>query len=238
MSYERLLGRAWDQIRDVRITPGFVSSAAGSCLIECGRTRVICTASVEEKVPAFLENAGLGWLTAEYSMLPACSSSRMTREKVANAGRTYEIQRLIGRSLRAALDRKKLGLRQITIDCDVIEADGGTRTASITGGYVALCLAVRKLMNSGLITESPIIHEVAAISLGLVHGELLLDLNFVEDSSADVDCNLVTTGEGDVIEFQTTAERELLPSSRLAELYDLGFKGIKALNALQNQALS
>ena len=238
MSYERLLGRAWDQIRDVRITPGFVSSAAGSCLIECGRTRVICTASVEEKVPAFLENAGLGWLTAEYSMLPACSSSRMTREKVANAGRTYEIQRLIGRSLRAALDRKKLGLRQITIDCDVIEADGGTRTASITGGYVALCLAVRKLMNSGLITESPIIHQVAAISLGLVHGELLLDLNFVEDSSADVDCNLVTTGEGDVIEFQTTAERELLPSSRLAELYDLGFKGIKALNALQNQALS
>ena len=238
MSYERLLGRAWDQIRDVRITPGFVSSAAGSCLIECGRTRVICTASVEEKVPAFLENAGLGWLTAEYSMLPACSSSRMTREKVANAGRTYEIQRLVGRSLRAALDRKKLGLRQITIDCDVIEADGGTRTASITGGYVALCLAVRKLMNSGLITESPIIHQVAAISLGLVHGELLLDLNFVEDSSADVDCNLVTTGEGDVIEFQTTAERELLPSSRLAELYDLGFKGIKALNALQNQALS
>jgi len=237
MAYERLLGRSWDQIRDVKITPGFISSADGSCLIECGRTRVICTASVEEKVPAFLENAGLGWLTAEYNMLPASASSRMTREKVSGAGRTHEIQRLIGRSLRAAIDRKKLGLRQITIDCDVIEADGGTRTASITGGYVALALAVRKLMARGLITENPIIHQVAAISLGVVHGELLLDLNFVEDSSADVDCNLVTTEIGDVIEFQTTAERELLPANKLGDMYALGFKGIQALNEIQNKAL-
>ena len=238
MSYTRIGDRAWDAIRKVNIIPNFISSADGSCLIECGRTRVICTASVEEKVPAFLENAGLGWLTAEYSMLPACSSGRMTREKVMGAGRTQEIQRLVGRSLRAALDRKKLGLRQITIDCDVIEADGGTRTASVTGGYVAMCLAIRKIMQQGLIDENPIIHQVAAISLGVVHGELLLDLNFVEDSSADVDCNLVTTADGDVIEFQTTSERELLPASRLDEMYALGFKGIKELNELQNQAIS
>ncbi len=237
MTYERLNGRAWDAIRDVRIIPGFISSADGSCLIECGRTRVICTASVEEKVPAFLENAGMGWLTAEYSMLPASANGRMTREKVAGAGRTQEIQRLIGRSLRAALDRKKLGLRQITIDCDVIEADGGTRTASITGGYVALALAIKKLMKSGTLTENPIIHQVAAISLGIVKGELLLDLNFVEDSSADIDCNLVTTSDGDVIEFQATSERELLPANKLNDMYALGFEGIKALNALQNQAL-
>ena len=238
MAYERLSGRLWNEIRPVNIIPGFISSADGSCLIECGRTRVICTASVEEKVPAFLENAGLGWLTAEYSMLPASSSSRMTREKVAGAGRTYEIQRLIGRSLRAALDRSKLGHHTITIDCDVIEADGGTRTASITGGYVALSLAIRKLMASGAIDENPIIHQIAAISLGMVHGEMLLDLNFVEDSSADVDCNLVTTSAGDIIEFQTTSERELLPADKLKAMYDLGFEGIRSLNVLQNKVLS
>ncbi|MBQ1266759.1 MAG: ribonuclease PH [Proteobacteria bacterium] len=238
MTYERLFGRRWNEIRGVNIIPGFISTADGSCLIECGRTRVICTASIEEKVPAFLENAGLGWLTAEYSMLPASASSRMTREKVSGSGRTYEIQRLIGRSLRAALDRKKLGLRTITIDCDVIEADGGTRTASITGGYVALSLAIRKLMQSGALDENPIVHQIAAISLGVVHGDMLLDLNFVEDSSADVDCNLVTTSEGDVIEFQTTAERALLPSDQLKAMYDLGFEGIRALNDIQNKALS
>lgn len=237
MAYERLAGRRYNEIRGVNIIPGFIPSADGSCLIECGRTRVICTASVEEKVPPFLENAGMGWLTAEYSMLPASASSRMTREKVAGSGRTYEIQRLIGRSLRAALDRRMLGLRTITVDCDVIEADGGTRTASVTGGYVAMSLAIRKLMQSGALDTNPIIHQVAAISLGIVHGEMLLDLNFVEDSSADIDCNLVATSDGDVIEFQTTAERALLPSDKLKPMYDLGLEGIRALNDIQNKAL-
>ncbi len=236
-NYIRLNDRVWDAIRPVEITPNFITSAAGSCLIACGNTRVICTASVEEKVPPFLENAGLGWLTAEYSMLPASASSRMTREKVAGSGRTYEIQRLIGRSLRAALDRKKLGLRTITIDCDVIQADGGTRTASVTGGFVALSLAIQKLIASGQIKENPIVHQVAAISLGKVSGELLLDLNFVEDSSADIDANLVATPDGYVIEWQTTAERALLPMQELNEMVELGMKGIRELAELQNNAI-
>ncbi|MBQ8036249.1 MAG: ribonuclease PH [Proteobacteria bacterium] len=233
----RVDGRVWDAIRPVRITPDFIPSAAGSCLIACGDTRVICTASVEEKVPPFLENAGLGWLTAEYSMLPASASSRMTREKVAGSGRTFEIQRLIGRSLRAALDRKKLGLRTITIDCDVIQADGGTRTASVTGGYVALALAVRKLMQSGALRENPIIHQVAAISLGKVSGNLLLDLNFIEDSSADIDANMVATPDGCLIEWQTTAERALLPLAELSDMTALGMKGICELAEIQKQAI-
>lgn len=235
--YVRLNQRSWDQIRPVTITPDFITSAAGSCLIACGQTRVICTASVEEKVPPFLENAGLGWLTAEYSMLPASASSRMTREKVSGSGRTFEIQRLIGRSLRAALDRKKLGLRTITIDCDVIQADGGTRTASVTGGFVALALAIKKLMDAGTLSENPIIHNVAAISLGKVSGELLLDLNFVEDSSADIDANLVATPEGNIIEWQTTAERALLPMNELNDMVELGMKGIHELVKLQNDAI-
>ena len=237
-TYKRLNDRLWNEIRNVVITPNFIPSAAGSCLIACGNTRVICTASVDEKVPPFLENAGLGWLTAEYSMLPASTSSRMTREKVSGSGRTFEIQRLIGRSLRAALDRKKLGARTITIDCDVIQADGGTRTASITGGYVALALAIHKLIKSGLLAHSPIIQKVAAISLGKVSGELMLDLNFVEDSSADIDANLVSTPNGDVIEWQTTAERALLPMAELPEMLELGMKGIRELCAIQEQAIA
>ena len=219
------------------ILPGFIPSAPGSCLISCGQTRVICTASVEDKVPGFLENAGMGWLTAEYGMLPASTSSRTTREKVTSAGRTYEIQRLIGRSLRAALDRKRLGTRTITIDCDVIQADGGTRTAAITGGFVALSMAVSKLMASGALSQNPIIHQVAAISLGKVHGELLLDLDFVEDSSADVDANLVATPQGEIIEWQTTSERNLLPVPQLQEMVELGIKGIREHAELQQQAL-
>lgn len=233
----RVDGRAWDDIRPVSITPDFITSAAGSCLIACGNTRVICTASVEEKVPPFLENAGLGWLTAEYSMLPASASSRMTREKVSGSGRTFEIQRLIGRSLRAALDRKKLGLRTITIDCDVIQADGGTRTASVTGGFVALALAVRKLLQNGTLRENPIVHQVAAISLGKVSGDLLLDLNFIEDSSADIDANMVATPEGELIEWQTTAERALLPLADLGDMTALGMKGVRELAALQRQII-
>ena len=235
--YKRHEGRLWNEIRKVRIEPGFIPSAAGSCLISCGNTRVICTASVEEKVPPFLENAGLGWLTAEYNMLPASTSTRTSREKALGSGRTHEIQRLIGRSLRAAIDRKKLGLRTITIDCDVIQADGGTRTASITGGFVALSLAVRRLMDKGFLKTSPIIHEVAAISLGKVCGNLLLDLDYIEDSSADVDCNLVATPEGEVIEWQTTAERALLPVTELQGMVDLGMKGIRELVELQRAAL-
>ncbi len=237
-NYIRLQNRVWDEIRPVSILPNFITSAAGSCLIACGNTRVICTASVEEKVPPFLENAGMGWLTAEYSMLPASASSRMTREKVSGSGRTYEIQRLIGRSLRAAVDRRKLGCRTITIDCDVIQADGGTRTASVTGGFVALSLAVHKLLKMGLLSDSPIVQEVAAISLGKVTGELLLDLNFVEDSSADIDANLVATPNGDVIEWQTTAEKALLPMAELPGMVELGMKGIRELNALQKQAIA
>lgn len=229
--------RLMNEIRHVEIIPNFIPSAAGSCLISCGKTRVICTASVDEKVPQFLENAGLGWLTAEYNMLPASTGARTSREKVAGAGRTHEIQRLIGRSLRAALDRKKLGQRMITIDCDVIQADGGTRTASITGGYVALVLAIDKLMRQKLIEKSPIVEQVAAISLGKVKGELLLDLDFVEDSSADIDANLVSTPQGNVIEWQTTAERALLPFSELGAMVELGLSGIRQLCEVQNAAI-
>lgn len=229
--------RSMDQIRHVEIIPQFISSAAGSCLISCGNTRVICTASVDEKVPSFLENTGLGWLTAEYNMLPASTGARTSREKVAGAGRTHEIQRLIGRSLRAALDRSKLGLRTITIDCDVIQADGGTRTASITGGYVALVLAIDKLMREKVIETSPIVEQVAAISLGKVRGELLLDLDFVEDSSADIDANLVCTPQGNVIEWQTTAERSLLPFGELGGMVELGLSGIRQLCDIQNAAI-
>ena len=234
---KRLNDRARNEALPMTILPGFIPSAPGSCLISCGQTRVICTASVEDKVPGFLENAGMGWLTAEYGMLPASTSSRTTREKVTSAGRTYEIQRLIGRSLRAALDRKRLGTRTITIDCDVIQADGGTRTAAITGGFVALSMAVSKLMASGALSQNPIIHQVAAISLGKVHGELLLDLDFVEDSSADVDANLVATPQGEIIEWQTTSERNLLPVPQLQEMVELGMKGIREHAELQQQAL-
>lgn len=230
--------RAHDAIRDVVITPHFISSAAGSCLIACGQTRIICTASVEERVPNFLENAGLGWVTAEYSMLPASASSRMSREKVANAGRTYEIQRLIGRSLRACIDRKKLGQRTITIDCDVIQADGGTRTASITGGYVALKLAIDKLIQNGLLTESPIIQEIAAISLGRLGKLSLLDLDFIEDSSADIDANLVATANGEIVEWQVTAERALLPNAEMQSFLELGLTGIQKLIAIQRDVFS
>lgn len=235
--YIRLNDRSWDEIRPVTITPNFITSAHGSCLIECGRTRVICTASVEEKVPPFLENTGVGWLTAEYGMLPASASSRMSREKTATGGRTFEIQRLIGRSLRASLDRQKLGSRTVTIDCDVIQADGGTRTASITGGFVALSLAIQKLINTCALTENPIVRSVAAISLGKVAGETLLDLNYVEDSTADIDANLVATPQGDIIEWQATAERALLPIGELDDMVKLGMKGIRELVDLQNKAI-
>ena len=236
--YERLNKRAWDEIRPVTIIPHFIPSAAGSCLISSGNTRVICTASVEEKVPPFLENAGRGWLTAEYNMLPASTSTRTSREKALGSGRTHEIQRLIGRSLRAAIDGRKLGLRTITIDCDVIQADGGTRTASISGGFVALSLAIQSLMKKGLLKTNPIVHQIAAISLGKVMNNMLLDLNYIEDSSADVDCNLVATPTGDIIEWQTTAEHALLPMNEIPAMMELGMKGIREIAEIQKNIIN
>jgi ribonuclease PH len=238
--YERLLGRAWDSLREIKITPHYIHSGAssGSCLVEFGQTRVICTASVEERVPPFLENTGLGWLTAEYGMLPASTHTRMSRDRTAHSGRTYEIQRLIGRSLRASLDRSKLGSRQITIDCDVLEADGGTRTASITGGFVALTLTIRKLLSLGTLRVNPIIREVAAVSLGKVRGAALLDLNFVEDSTAEVDANLVATYDGDIIEWQATSERGAMPLASMTTFLELGMKGIRKLIEIQRSVLA
>src|SRR5437867_11528263 len=205
----RLDGRAANQLRSVRITPGFISQAEGSALIEIGHTRVICTATVEETVPVFLKGTSKGWITSEYSMLPRATNIRTPRESTAGkkSGRTHEIQRLIGRALRASIELEKLGERQIWIDCDVIEADGGTRTASITGAFIALSLAVKKLMASNKLTQNPIRSHVAAVSVGIVGGVPMLDLNYVEDSSADVDFNLVMTDSDEFVEVQGTAER-------------------------------
>ena len=229
--------RKADETRTVKITTGFISSADGSVLIEMGNTRVICNATLLPEVPAWLAGKGRGWITAEYSLLPQSTGKRVERERKGASGRTQEIQRLIGRSLRGAADLNLLGENAIVVDCDVIQADGGTRTASITGGYVALVLAIDKLMRQKLIEKSPIVEQVAAISLGKVKGELLLDLDFVEDSSADIDANLVSTPQGNVIEWQTTAERALLPFSELGAMVELGLSGIRQLCEVQNAAI-
>src|SRR5215813_6456809 len=220
----RIDNRAADQMRPVRITPEFISIAEGSALIEVGHTRVICTASVEEAVPAFLRNTGKGWITAEYGMLPRSTLTRTPREasKGRIGGRTHEIQRLIGRSLRAVADLHSLGERTIFIDCDVIQADGGTRTASITGAYVALALAVQKLVAAGTLPKSPLREAVAATSIGIVDGEILLDLAYEEDSRAEVDMNLVMTGSGKFIEVQGTAEQHPFDDTQLKKMMDLG----------------
>src|SRR6266496_3656869 len=201
--------RAPDQIRPVRIVPDFISTAEGSALIEVGNTRVICTASVEESVPAFLRNSGKGWISSEYGMLPRSTLTRTVRESVKGrpSGRTQEIQRLIGRSLRAVSDLKRLGERTIWIDCDVIQADGGTRTASITGAFIALGLAMQKLVEAGTLSAAPLRDYIAAISVGVVDGEVLLDLNYEEDSRAEVDMNFVMTGAKKMVEVQATAEQ-------------------------------
>ena len=232
-----------NQIRLITITPNYLPHAEGSVLIECGNTRVICTASVEENVPGFLRGQGLGWVTAEYGMLPRSTGSRMRREAAAGkqSGRTQEIQRLIGRSLRAVIDRSKLGERQILIDCDVISADGGTRTASITGAFVALQLAVNGLLKQGLITENPITEPVAAVSVGVVNGVALLDLDYPEDSGCDSDVNVVMTGSGKIVEVQGTAEGATFSIDELNTLLKLAEHGIKELldhqqHALQSQA--
>ncbi len=234
----RLDGRAADALREHEIIPGFVPTAAGSCLIRTGNTRVICTASVEEGVPGFLRNKGQGWLTAEYAMLPASTGSRKARDGLKKDGRGVEISRLIGRALRQAVDRRYLGERTITIDCDVLTADGGTRTAAITGGYVALALAIRKLMAEGLLKESPLIHQIAAVSAGVVGGTPCLDLSYPEDSTAETDMNFVMNEQGCFIELQGTGEGRAFTPEELSRLISLGSKGCRELLGLQSNVLS
>ena len=228
-----------DQLRPVKITPNFIPTAEGSVLIEVGNTRVICTASIEETVPSFLRNSGKGWISSEYSMLPRSTLTRTPREvtKGRASGRTHEIQRLIGRSLRAVADLNKLGERTLWIDCDVIQADGGTRTASITGAYVALGLALLKLVEAGTLPALPLRDSVAAISAGIVDGEILLDLCYEEDSRADVDMNFVMTGSGKMVEVQATAEHQAFDDAQLDKMLKLAKAGVQALNAMQNQIL-
>lgn len=223
------------QLRDTRITPSFTMHAEGSVLIEAGRTRVICTASIEDRVPPFLRNTGKGWVTAEYGMLPRATSTRTQREASAGkvGGRTQEIQRLIGRSLRSVARLPELGERTIWIDCDVIQADGGTRTASITGGFVALALALQHMRQKGMIRTIPLSDYVAAISVGVVSGTPMLDLAYDEDSNADVDMNVVKTGDGRFIEVQGTAEGPPFERAELDSLLSLADNGIQQLIAIQ-----
>ena len=239
MSYERIDNRTHDQLRNVKITPNISPYAEGSALIEVGGTKVICTASVEDRVPMFMRNKGLGWVTAEYSMLPRATNTRTQRETQRGpSGRTQEIQRLIGRSLRAVVDNKLLGERQIYLDCDVIQADGGTRCASITGAYVALALACRKLLKQGTIKTSPILSEVAAVSVGIIEATPILDLAYEEDSNADVDMNIVCTGTGKFIELQGTDEREPFSREQMDEMLLLAEVGINKLFEIQRNVLA
>src|SRR5690348_1124796 len=232
--------RAADELRPVTIEPGFMRSATGSALIACGGTRVICTASVQESVPRWLAGQGRGWMTAEYGMLPASTGERRQRDvsKGRPDGRTVEIQRLIGRSLRGIADLEGLGERTIYIDCDVLEADGGTRCASITGGYVALALAIRRLKEEGKVTKDPLTGSIAAVSCGIADGAPLLDLDYPEDSTAEVDANVVMTGDGGLVEVQATAERTPLSRAHLDDLLALAQTGIEGLRAAQEAALA
>ena len=231
--------RAPDQLRAVSLHPDYVSTAEGSVLIEVGNTRIICTASVEETVPSFLRNSGRGWVTAEYGMLPRATLTRTARESARGrvGGRTHEIQRLIGRSLRAVTDLEKLGERSVLIDCDVIQADGGTRTASITGAFVALSLALGKLVQAGTLKAVPLRDSVAAVSVGIVDGHPLLDLSYEEDSRADVDMNFVMTSADKFVELQATAEHQVFDDAQLQAMISLARHGIKALLEKQRAAL-
>ena len=232
--------RAPDQLRPLRITPEFIGTAEGSALIEVGNTRVICTASIEEAVPQFLRNSGRGWISSEYAMIPRSTLTRTQREvsKGRQSGRTHEIQRLIGRSLRAVTDLGKLGERTIWIDCDVIQADGGTRTASITGAFVALGLALAKLVEAGTVPSVPLRDFVAAVSVGIVDGEVLLDLCYEEDSRADVDMNFVMTAGGKMVEVQATAEHRVFDDQQFAKMLELARKGVRELIEKQRAVLS
>ena len=231
-------GRNLDESRSILIETNVTKHAEGSCLIKIGDTHVLCTATVEDRVPPFVKGSGLGWVTAEYGMLPRSTGSRMRREAASGkqGGRTVEIQRLIGRSLRAGVDRVALGERQITVDCDVIQADGGTRCASISGGWVALKLAVKKLLQEGTVTTDPLISPIAAISCGIYAGQPILDLDYSEDSEAGVDGNFIMMGSGNMIETQISAEGSTYSRSQLDELMDLAIKGIKDLIIAQEKA--
>jgi len=233
-------GRSATVLRSVKLTRSFTKHAEGSVLIEFGDTVVLCTASVEESVPPFLRGKGTGWVTAEYAMLPRATHTRSQREaaKGKQTGRTLEIQRLIGRSLRAVTDLEKLGERSVYIDCDVIQADGGTRTASITGAYVALVDALTTLKAKGLLSEIPLKEAVAAVSVGIVGGEALLDLNYLEDSTAEVDMNFVITSSGRFVEVQGTAEAEPFTSAQMDAMRDLAISGVQQLFALQQESLA
>jgi ribonuclease PH len=233
-------GRAASELRAVAIEPGFVRPATGSALISAGETRVICTASVQESVPRWLAGRGRGWVTAEYGMLPASTGERKQRDVARGRpdGRTVEIQRLIGRSVRGIVDFEALGERTVYLDCDVLQADGGTRCAAITGAYVALALAVRRLVAEAALEGSPLTGSVAAVSCGIVDGEPVLDLDYVEDSAAEVDANVVMTGDGGLVEVQATAERTPLSRAHLDDLLGLAAVGIETLRELQERAVS
>lgn len=234
----RFQDRKKDALRPISLQINVNKHAEGSCLIKCGDTHVMCTASLEEKVPAWVKGTESGWVTAEYGMLPRSTATRMDREaKKGQSGRTHEIQRLIGRALRSVVDLKALGELCIKVDCDVIQADGGTRTASITGGFVALYLACRKLMENGIITQMPIVDTVASISCGIYQGETLLDLDYEEDSHAETDSNFVITGKGGLVEIQGTAERKPFSTQQLLDLLALAQKGTGELAALQREIL-
>lgn len=231
-------GRDVSEMRAVSIETGFTKHAEGSCMIKMGDTHVLCTATIEDRVPPFIKGSGLGWVTAEYGMLPRATNTRMRREATAGkqGGRTVEIQRLIGRSLRAGVDRVALGERQITVDCDVIQADGGTRCASITGAWVALRLAVNKLMKAGDVISDPLVDPVAAVSCGIYAGQPVLDLDYPEDSEAGVDGNFIMTGSGQLIEVQMSAEGSTYSRDQMNTLLDLAEKGVSELVAAQKAA--
>ncbi len=231
--------RTPEQMRPVKITPDFISTAEGSALIEIGNTRVICTASVEETVPSWMRNSGKGWITSEYGMLPRSTLTRSARESARGrvGGRTHEIQRLIGRSLRAVVDLTRLGERTIWLDCDVIQADGGTRTASVTGAFVALGLALGKLVEAGTLTSAPVRDFIAATSVGIVDGEIMLDLSYEEDSRAEVDMNFVMTGSKKMVEVQATAEQRPFDDAQLKRMIELAKRGVESLVAKQQAVL-
>lgn len=237
MSWQRPDGRQPNQLRPIRFERNFTRFAAGSVLARCGDTQVLCTASIQESVPKFLQGSGKGWLTAEYRMLPSATTQRQERELMKLSGRTQEIQRLIGRSLRAAVDLQALGERTIVVDADVLQADAGTRTTAITGGYVALVDAVEKLVQQGKLERSPIVHQVAAVSVGLLEGEPFLDLNYPEDVAADVDLNVVMNEELAIIEVQGTAEHGFFSRTQLNGILDLAEKGIRDLLEVQRNTL-
>ena len=231
-------GRKLDEMRAVTVATGFTKHAEGSALIKVGDTHVLCTATIEDRVPPFIKGSGLGWDTAEYGMLPRATNTRMRREAAMGkqGGRTVEIQRLIGRALRAGVDRSALGERQITVDCDVLQADGGTRCASITGGWIALRLAVNKLMKAGDVVSDPLVDPVAAISCGIYAGQPVLDLDYPEDSEAGVDGNFIMTGSGKLIEVQMSAEGSTYTRDQMNQLMDLAEKGVSELAAIQKAA--